>query len=93
MDVLYVAGEPRVPRSGGIAQPAFQHGVAAETRRILDGAKRARRADRVQAPVSFAGLASGYVGLYQVNVQVPQGVAAGDSVPVVLPSARPFRIV
>ncbi|HTS48874.1 MAG TPA: hypothetical protein VMH05_13075 [Bryobacteraceae bacterium] len=38
----------------------------------------------VQAPVSFAGLAPGYVGLYQVNVQVPQGVAAGDSVPVVL---------
>ncbi len=38
----------------------------------------------VSAPVSFAGLAPGFVGLYQVNVQVPQGVAAGDNVPVTL---------
>jgi uncharacterized protein (TIGR03437 family) len=38
----------------------------------------------VPAPVSFAGLAPGYVGLYQVNVQVPPGVTAGDAVPVVL---------
>jgi uncharacterized protein (TIGR03437 family) len=32
----------------------------------------------VSAPVSFAGLAPGFVGLYQVNVQVPQ-VAAGTA--------------
>ncbi|MBZ5726799.1 MAG: hypothetical protein LAP87_17605 [Acidobacteriia bacterium] len=38
----------------------------------------------VPAAVSFAGLASGFIGLYQVNVQVPQGVAAGDAVPVML---------
>ncbi len=38
----------------------------------------------VPAAVSFAGLAPGYIGLYQVNVQVPQGVAAGDAVPVML---------
>jgi uncharacterized protein (TIGR03437 family) len=29
------------------------------------------------APVQFAGIAPGYVGLYQVNVQVPAGVAPG----------------
>jgi len=38
----------------------------------------------VPAQVIFAGLAPGYIGLYQVNVQVPQGVAAGDGIPVVL---------
>jgi uncharacterized protein (TIGR03437 family) len=36
------------------------------------------------AKVVFSGLAPGTVGEYQVNVQVPAGVAAGDAVPVVL---------
>jgi uncharacterized protein (TIGR03437 family) len=36
------------------------------------------------AEVSFAGLAPGSVGLYQVNARVPDGVAAGEQVPLVL---------
>jgi uncharacterized protein (TIGR03437 family) len=36
------------------------------------------------APVAFGGLVSSFVGLYQVNTVVPDGVAAGDSVPVIL---------
>src|SRR5258706_733329 len=38
----------------------------------------------IPAQVGFAGLAPGFVGLYQVNVQVPAGTPSGDSVPVSL---------
>ncbi len=31
----------------------------------------------IPAPVSFSGLAPGFVGLYQVDVQVPAGVPSG----------------
>jgi uncharacterized protein (TIGR03437 family) len=36
------------------------------------------------AMVSFSGLAPGFVGLYQVNVQVPAAAPVGGAVPVVL---------
>lgn len=36
------------------------------------------------ASVQFAGLAPGFVGLYQVNVQIPAGVTPGPVVPLVL---------
>ncbi len=38
----------------------------------------------VSARVDFAGLTPGFTGLYQVNIVMPQGVRAGDQVPVVL---------
>jgi uncharacterized protein (TIGR03437 family) len=38
----------------------------------------------VPADVSFSGLAPGYVGLYQVNAQVPAGVAPGSALPVAI---------
>jgi len=38
----------------------------------------------VPGTVTFSGLAPGAVGLYQVNVQVPDGAPAGDAVPVVV---------
>jgi uncharacterized protein (TIGR03437 family) len=34
--------------------------------------------------VNFSGLAPGFVGLYQVNVEVPASTTAGDAVPLVL---------
>jgi len=36
------------------------------------------------AAVQFAGLAPNFAGLYQVNVQIPDGVTAGSAVPLVL---------
>jgi uncharacterized protein (TIGR03437 family) len=38
----------------------------------------------VEAAVEFAGLAPGFVGLYQVNARVPVGVMAGNAVALVL---------
>jgi len=38
----------------------------------------------VDAPVSFSGLAPTLVGIYVVNVQVPDTVSPGDSIPVIL---------
>jgi len=34
--------------------------------------------------VSYAGLAPGYVGLYQINLRVPGDRVQGDSLPVVV---------
>lgn len=36
----------------------------------------------IVASVDFAGLAPGFVGLYQVNVRVPSGASTGSAVPV-----------
>jgi uncharacterized protein (TIGR03437 family) len=38
----------------------------------------------VSAPVQFAGMSPGLIGLYQVNIQIPAGVAPGPTVPLVL---------
>jgi uncharacterized protein (TIGR03437 family) len=36
------------------------------------------------AAVDFSGLAPGFVGLYQVNAQIPANAPSGNEVPVVL---------
>jgi uncharacterized protein (TIGR03437 family) len=38
----------------------------------------------VDAPVEFSGLTPTLVGVYQVNIEVPAGVPAGDAVPLII---------
>ena len=38
----------------------------------------------VAATVIFSGLAPGFVGLYQINVEILEGTPSGDAVEVVL---------
>ncbi|HYL73750.1 MAG TPA: universal stress protein [Bryobacteraceae bacterium] len=49
MDVLYVAPEPRAPKSGKIAREALQHRLAEETRRVLEQAKQTLAEESVDA--------------------------------------------
>jgi uncharacterized protein (TIGR03437 family) len=64
------------PVASGVATPATP----------LSWVKRTvtARIGGLDAPVQFAGLAPGFVGLYQVNAMIPAGVAPGNSVSLAL---------
>ncbi|HEV8042147.1 MAG TPA: hypothetical protein VGP62_24930 [Bryobacteraceae bacterium] len=66
----------------GAVSPAVQDGVAG-TGKEMTVAQPTATIGGSAAPVSFSGLAPGFVGLYQVNVQVPTGLASGNQ-PLVL---------
>ena len=38
----------------------------------------------IPATVTFSGLAPGFVGLYQINVEIPAGAPSGDAIEVVV---------
>jgi adhesin/invasin len=70
--VLYMTGMgPTTPQVAD-GQPAPSSPLA-----VLNGTVRATIGG-VDAFVQFAGLAPGLVGLIQVNVQIPAGLASGD---------------
>ncbi len=71
----------------GATQPAVGSGLrapAAEPLARVPGGEIAVTVGGVDATVEFAGLAPNFVGLYQVNVRIPAGVAAGGAVSLVL---------
>ena len=76
--VIYCAGlgavAPAVP--AGTLSPSAPPAATLDAVRVRIGG--------VEAPVFFAGLAPGFVALYQINARVPEGVVAGNDVPVVI---------
>ena len=59
----------------GVTDPWVDAGVAAPT--ALTAVQPLVEIGGVSAPVLFSGLAPGFVGLYQVNVQIPDSAQAG----------------
>jgi uncharacterized protein (TIGR03437 family) len=62
----------------GAVSPAVQSGQIAPNGLTPTVAKTTVSVGGVNAPVGYAGLAPGFVGLYQVNFTVPSGLASGD---------------
>jgi uncharacterized protein (TIGR03437 family) len=85
---------PQTPAAAGDVVVLYCAGLGATNPLAYDGAvspPAAQTASPVTvtignqpAPVAFAGLVSGFVGLYQVNTVIPSGVAAGDNVPITI---------
>jgi uncharacterized protein (TIGR03437 family) len=76
--VIYCAGlgpvNPAVP--AGSAAPSSPPAVTTNPVTVTIGGK--------PAQVFFSGLVGGFAGLYQVNAYVPNGIAPGDAVPLVV---------
>jgi uncharacterized protein (TIGR03437 family) len=79
--VIYCTGLGEVdpPSTAGAAASLTQLSYAVNAVTVTVGG--------VPAPVLFAGLTPGYIGLYQVNATVAPGITPGDQVPVVVTAA------
>jgi uncharacterized protein (TIGR03437 family) len=96
LNVAYVLADAAAPvRSGDVIQ-VYCTGLGATQPPAVSGAATpgdarynavtpvTAKVGGLDAIVQFSGLAPGYVGLYQVNLVVPAGVAAGNAVSLVL---------
>jgi uncharacterized protein (TIGR03437 family) len=94
--VTYAVADPATPVAAGDVLAIFATGLGAVDQTIPDGAAApsAPLANTVVKPtvkigaqsavVSFSGLAPGFVGLYQIDAMVPEGITPGSAVPVVM---------
>jgi adhesin/invasin len=94
--VSYVPAHPATPATAGDILAIFCTGLGAVNPAVPDGAgaPSSPPAATVATPsvsiggrpakVPFSGLSPGFVGLYQIDVIVPDGITPGNQVPVVL---------
>lgn len=69
----------------GATDPAVPDGAASPTSPLASTVNPVTATiGGTSATVAFAGLVPGFVGLYQLNTQVPSGVQLGDAVPVTI---------
>jgi uncharacterized protein (TIGR03437 family) len=81
--VIYATGLGALTGGNGEVEPS--DGAAAPGTTIYHtNAQVSVNIGGVTIPAAFAGLTPTFAGLYQVNVQVPQGVTTGSTVPVTL---------
>jgi uncharacterized protein (TIGR03437 family) len=70
---------------GGVThQPATGAPASGNTVSVTDGDSVSVSIGGVSAPVTFSGLAPGFLGLYQVNAQVPPNAPTGPAVPLTI---------
>lgn len=94
--VSYAVADPTTPAKAGDTLTIFCTGLGAVSPAIPDGAAAPSSplsytvatptvsiGGKTVAP-SFSGLSPGFVGLYQINVAVPSGIASSNQVPVML---------